>query len=218
MYQTGGLFHPLLSQRIYQSNQGLKLSAKAFWPPEGAFICLKSLRLPNGSKVDIREKRSNFPSGWGPDSREPLPPSSATPPTLSSSSCLYLAILVIHQFPKRHQLRLWISADRACQMPGLPVPANPLTLTQEGTPWETRPAGRWQAVWWWRLRLLLLLLPSDRQSCLTLIAISAAEFPAPGLPLYKIAAGCHWTSRGGSLPVILLLVPHVKLWLPRRQL
>lgn len=71
--------------------------------------------------------------------------------------------------------------------------------------------------------LLWLLLPSDRQACLTLMAISAAEFPGPRLLLCKIAAGCHLAGRGaspgwGGLPAILLLVPHVQLGLLRKQL
>lgn len=67
------------------------------------------------------------------------------------------------------------------------------------------------------------LLPSDRQSCLTLIAISAAAFPETGLLLCKLVAGCPSWPGGGcgvekGLPIILLLVPHVKVPLPRRQL
>lgn len=63
MYQTGGLFHPLLSQRIYQSNQGLKLSAKAFWLPKGTFICLKSRGLPSDRGL-ICNGRGSASSLW----------------------------------------------------------------------------------------------------------------------------------------------------------
>lgn len=66
MYQTGGLFHPLLSQRIYQSNQGLKLSAKAFRLPKGAVICLKSRPLSSDSTVDKKQKRSGGLAGGAP--------------------------------------------------------------------------------------------------------------------------------------------------------
>lgn len=70
MYQTGGLFHPLLSQRIYQSNQGLKLSAKAFQLPKGTFICLKSRGLPSdrGLICNRRGRASSLegPTGWPP--------------------------------------------------------------------------------------------------------------------------------------------------------
>lgn len=71
--------------------------------------------------------------------------------------------------------------------------------------------------------LLQLLLPSDRQAYLTLMAISAAEFPGPRLPLCKMAAGCHLAGHGaspgwGGLPASLLLIPHVQLGLPRKQL
>lgn len=36
MYQTRGLFYPSLSQRVYQSNQSLKLAAKAAAIPKGS--------------------------------------------------------------------------------------------------------------------------------------------------------------------------------------
>lgn len=79
MYQTGGLFHPLPSQRIYQSNQGLKLSAKAFGLPKGAVICLKSRQLSSDSKVDTTQKQSRFRPGGGPAARSPQ----LSTPTLS---------------------------------------------------------------------------------------------------------------------------------------
>lgn len=98
MYQTGGLFHPLLSQRIYQSNQGLKLSAKAFGLPKGVFICLKSRRLSNGSKVDMKQKQSCFLSGGGPGSRGQAllvgSPQLSTPPSLLPLVFIWLCLSV----------------------------------------------------------------------------------------------------------------------------
>lgn len=97
MYQTGGLFHPLLSQRIYQSNQGLKLSAKAFQPPKGVFICLKSCRLSNDSEADIKQK-SCFLSARasavkGPTGQPPLPaPSSGPRPSLAPLAFIWLRL------------------------------------------------------------------------------------------------------------------------------
>lgn len=84
MEQTGGLFHPLLSQGIYPSNQGLKLSAQAFWLPKGAFICLKSRGLPNDSKVDM--KQEELLSFWV----RPVSPSSAPPPFLPALVSIWL--------------------------------------------------------------------------------------------------------------------------------
>lgn len=60
MYQTRGLFYPSLSQRVYQSNQGLKLAAKAVCHTKGEFICLKSFRLPNDSNIDMKHNRHCF--------------------------------------------------------------------------------------------------------------------------------------------------------------
>lgn len=60
MYQTRGLFYPSLSQRVYQSNQGLKLAAKAVCHPKGEFICLKSFWLPNDSNIDVEHNRHCF--------------------------------------------------------------------------------------------------------------------------------------------------------------
>lgn len=60
MYQTRGLFYPSLSQRLYQSNQGLKLAAKAVCHPKGELICLKSFRLPNDSNIDMKHNRHCF--------------------------------------------------------------------------------------------------------------------------------------------------------------
>lgn len=218
MYQTGGLFHPLLSQRIYQSNQGLKLSAKAFRLPKGAFICLKSRRLSNDSEVDMKQKRSYFPSGWGPSNRKPAG-QHPHPPflllSLSGWTCHAPSSKMTWALP------LDFSSRAPPNTRALPIPASALTIRKVRL---GNPTGwRWQAVWWWQTGPLLSLLPSDRQSCLTLMAISAAEFPETGLLLYKLAAGCHswpWGRHGveEGLPVILLLVPHVEVPLPRRQL
>lgn len=60
MYQTRGLFYPSLSQRVYQSNQGLKLAAKAVFHPKGEFIRLKSFRLSNDSNIDVKHNRHCF--------------------------------------------------------------------------------------------------------------------------------------------------------------
>lgn len=60
MYQTRGLFYPSLSQRVYQSNQSLKLAAKAGCHPKGEFIRLKSFRLPNDSNIDMKHNRHCF--------------------------------------------------------------------------------------------------------------------------------------------------------------
>lgn len=143
MYQTGGLFHPLLSQRIYQSNQGLKLSAKAFGLPKGVFICLKSRRLSNGSKVDMKQKQSCFLSGGGPGSRGPcwsVRPSSAPHPLsflLSSSGCACQAP-ISKAAPASPLDFSWQAPPNAR---ALPVRADRLTLTQEGGPQETQRAG-----------------------------------------------------------------------------
>lgn len=61
MYQTRGLSYPSLSQRVYQSNQGLKLAAKAVCHTKGEFICLKSSRLPNDSNIDMKQCFLLFP-------------------------------------------------------------------------------------------------------------------------------------------------------------
>lgn len=60
MYQTRGLFYPSLSQRVYQSNQGLKLAAKAVCHPKGEFICLKSFWLLHDSNIDVEHNRHCF--------------------------------------------------------------------------------------------------------------------------------------------------------------
>lgn len=60
MYQTRGLFYPSLSQRVYQSNQSLKLAAKAGCHPKGEFIRLKPSRLPNDSNIDMKHNRHCF--------------------------------------------------------------------------------------------------------------------------------------------------------------
>lgn len=92
MYQTGGLFHPLLSQRIYQSNQGLKLSAKAFRLPKGALICLRSRRRPNDSKADMKQGRSCCFLGEAPGAAGPtiVPPARLPPPALSPRVSIWL--------------------------------------------------------------------------------------------------------------------------------
>lgn len=210
MEQTGGLFHPLLSQRIYQSNQGLKLSAQAFWLPKGALICLKSCGLSNDSKVDM--KQEELLSFW-------VRPISPFLPALVSI-WLYLSC---PSFRSDTSFNSGFQLTGPAKQQGPACPGQSASPHSGGGPWETRQAGCWQAVWGWRLGLMLLLLLSDRQSCLTLMAISVAEFPGPRLLLYSIAAGCHWTGPGagvgwGSPPVILLLVSHVKLWLLRRLL
>lgn len=80
MYQTRGLFYPSLSQRVYQSNQGLKLAAKAVCHTKGEFICLKSFRLPNDSNIDMKHNRHCFF----------VVPSLSLPPSFSCSRTLPL--------------------------------------------------------------------------------------------------------------------------------
>lgn len=147
MYQTGGLFHPLLSQRIYQSNQGLKLSAKAFRLPKGAVICLKSRRLSSDSTVDKKQKRSGGLAGGAPpppsSSRGPCwPVSPSSPPhllffLLSLSGCTCQA--PISQAAPAPPLDFSGQAPPNTQAP--PVGANVLTLAQEGGARDTHQAG-----------------------------------------------------------------------------
>lgn len=174
MYQTGGLFHPLSSQRIYQSNQGLRLSAKAFGLPKGAAICLKSRRLSSDSKVDRTQKPSCFLPRGGPAARSPP----AQHPTLSPFSRLDLAALVRPPFPKQHPLPLWISADRPRQTPGpcLSEPIGCPSLRKVG-PRSLTSGLALTGILTVAIGLLWSLLLSDRQACFTLMAISAAEFP-----------------------------------------
>lgn len=126
MYQTRGLFYPSLSQRVYQSNQGLKLAAKAVCHPKGEFICLKSFRLPNDSNIDMKHNRHCFllfllspcPLSFSPECRHclcgrrwssgwylPGPPPSET--------CLRRDAAVRTGF-WMHAVHLWIWADRTC--------------------------------------------------------------------------------------------------------
>lgn len=127
MYQTRGLFYPSLSQRVYQSNQGLKLAAKAVCHPKGEFICSKSFRLPNDSNIDMKHNRHCFllfllspcplslsaQSGhclfgrrWSSDWHLPCPP--VAPCFLNS-----LDAAVRRRF-WMHTVHLWIWADRTC--------------------------------------------------------------------------------------------------------
>lgn len=137
MYRTGGLFHPLLSQRIYQSNQGLKLSAKAFRLPKGAFICLQSHRPSNDSEADMKQKRTCFLSGVGPAAQAPL----ATPCPIWRPQPLILLSLsgcTCHApFSKMTRLHLWMSADRPHRAPGPCLSEPVLRPFKEGTPWES---------------------------------------------------------------------------------
>lgn len=121
MYQTRGLFYPSLSQRVYQSNQGLKLAAKAVCHTKGEFICLKSFRLPNDSNTDMKHNRHCFF----------VVPSLSLPPSLPCSRMLpvwdklWLVPPAI-PIPKHcvdaavrtrfgiHTAHLRISADRTC--------------------------------------------------------------------------------------------------------
>lgn len=141
MYQTGGLFHPLLSQRIYQSNQGLKLSAKAFWLPKGTFICLKSHGLPSDRELICNGRGSasslEVPTGW-------CPPTLASTPTYFSSPCLSLTALVRPPFSN---VTLFTSGFR---LTGPTEHRNPSCLSQSTNPHWGQGAWPWQTLWWWR--------------------------------------------------------------------
>lgn len=119
MYQTRGLFYPSLSQRLYQSNQGLKLAAKAVCHPKGELICLKSFRLPNDSNIDMKHNRHCFllfplapcPLSVSPARRPCLsgPPSPLRSTPAPGRSC--------HDGIRMPAVHLWIRADRTgpCQ-------------------------------------------------------------------------------------------------------
>lgn len=130
MCPTGGLLHPLLSQRIYPSNQGLKLSAKAGLLPKGAFICLKSGRLANDRGADMRQKKGRVLSEQGLGGRgthwpttgpapDQHPLTSLPPPVfyLQPSACL---------FSKQHWLSspFQLTGPSKCQDPCLSKPAH----------------------------------------------------------------------------------------------
>lgn len=182
MYQTGGLFHPLLSQRIYQSNQDLKLSAKAFQLPKGTFIWLKSRGQPSdrGLICSRRGAASSLegPTGW-------------SPPTLSSTSMLSLSLsfsdCTCHgPIFKCHHLNLWVSADRSHQAPEL--------ILSEPIRWPSLRSGC-QALTGTLMVMVepppappLSLLFSDISSCSTVMAISAACLP--GCAVLVRAMGC----------------------------
>lgn len=184
MYQTRGLFYPSLSQRVYQSNQGLKLAAKAVCHTKGEFICLKSFRLPNDSNIDMKHNRHCFlvvPSLSLPPSfpySRTLPPwekvqlwSLPCPPAVpDSQTCLCVDAAVSTSFGM-HRVHLRIWADRTCPCQLHPclcqfqhillrnmnnVKHYPLLLT---------------GIRWRSFRCMLSLLFPDRQLCFTLIAI-----------------------------------------------
>lgn len=131
MYQTGGLFHPLLSQRIYQSNQGLKLSAKAFQLPKGTFICLKSRGLPSDRGL-ICNGRGPASSLEGPAGRSPLTLSS-TPTSLPLLVFLWLHLSCPY-FPMSPSSPLGFGWQAPLSTGTHLVWANPPTLTQVRAP------------------------------------------------------------------------------------
>lgn len=166
MYQTGGLFHPLLSQRIYQSNQGLKLSAKAFWLPKGTFICLKSRGLPSDRRL-ICNGRGSVSSLEVPTGR--CPPDSCQRPHHFSSPCLSPTALVRPPFSN---VTIFTSGFR---LTGPTEYHNPSCLSQSTNP-------HWgQGALMVTAGLLLSLLFSDSLSCSAVMAISTARFPGQGL-------------------------------------
>lgn len=184
MYQTRGLFYPSLSQRVYQSNQGLKLAAKAVCHTKGEFICLKSFRLPNDSNIDMKHNRHCFvvvPS-------LSLPPSFSYPRTLfgrrcspdwslpcppavpNSQTCLRVDAAVSTRFGI-HTVHLRIWADRTCPCQLHPclcqfqhISLRNMNNVKHYPPLLT--GIRWQS-----FRCMLSLLSPDRQLCFTLIAI-----------------------------------------------
>lgn len=129
MYQTRGFFYPSLSQRVYQSNQGLKLAAKAVCHPKGEFICLKSFRLPNDSNIDMEHNRHCFllfllpPAPFifllkadiasSAEGEAQAGTSPALPWLSASHTGLRLDAAVRTGF-QMHTVHLWIWADRTC--------------------------------------------------------------------------------------------------------
>lgn len=184
MYQTRGLFYPSLSQRVYQSNQGLKLAAKAVCRTKGEFICLKSFRLPNDSNIDMKHNRHCFlllllspcplPSPThGPSLGEGAALTGPSPALLRfpipKPACVWMQLSASALGYTRVHLRIW--ADRTCPCQLHPclcqfqhislrnmnnVKHSPLLLT---------------GIRWRSFRCVLSLLSPDRQLCFTLIAI-----------------------------------------------
>ena len=129
MYQTRGLFYPSLSQRVYQSNQGLKLAAKAVCHPKGEFIRLKSFRLPNDSNIDMKHNRHCFCCSFSlpapllfrlqadiaslGEGEAQAGSSPALPRLPASSTCLRRDAAVRTGF-RMHTVRLRIWTDRTC--------------------------------------------------------------------------------------------------------
>ena len=161
---------------------------------------------------------------WGRP-RCPEPPSSAPPPSLLSLVLIWRPC----QAPVSKAARppLWISADRPRQTPG-PCLSEPIgwpSLRKVG-PRNLTSGLALTGVLTVAIGLLWSLLLSDRQACFTLMAISAAEFPGldcGSARLQRAGSGLSpsWLRgpcRPGGLPVILLLVPHARLSLLRRQL
>lgn len=178
MYRTGGLFHPLLSQRIYQSNQGLKLSAKAFQLPKGTFIWLKSHGQPSDRGL-ICNRRGPASSLEGPTGWSPL--------TLSGTRMLLLSLsfsdCTCHgPIFECHHLNLWVSADRPHWAPE-PILSEPIH-------WPSLGSGCQELTGTLMVMVgpPLSLLFSDSSSCSTAIVISAAQLP--GCTVLVRAMGC----------------------------
>lgn len=184
MYQTSGLFYPSLSQRVYQSNQGLKLAAKAVCHTKGEFICLKSFRLPNDSNIDMKHNRHCFllfllSPCLPPFSYSPLPlweeaqlwPVPALPsccsrfPNVPVCGCSCQdQVWAAHSSPPHLS---WQNLPVSTPSLSLPIPAH---LLGNMTSVKNHPllltGIRWQS-----FRCVLSLLFPDRQLCFTLIAI-----------------------------------------------
>lgn len=186
MYQTRGLFYPSLSQRVYQSNQGLKLAAKAVCHPKGEFICLKSFLLPNDSNIDMKHNRHCFllfllspcplsfsaPSGpclfgrrWSSGWYLPCPPAAPRFLNMPAPGCSCQdRVSDAHCSPLDLS---WQNLPVSTPSLSLPIQARSLRNMNDVKNYPLLVTGiRWRS-----FRCMLSLLFSDRQLCFTLIVI-----------------------------------------------